>query len=144
MAIRVLFLCTANSCRSQMAEGWARALHPRTIAAFSAGMQPSAVHPLAVQVMREAGVDISGQYAKSMEQFLDERFDCVVTLCGGANEACPVFPGGVLRLHVDFDDPAAVAGSPEEMLAAFRRVRDEIHDLVAELPGFISNPQGSA
>jgi arsenate reductase len=132
--LRILFLCTANSCRSQMAEGWTRALHPDRITACSAGTKPSAVHPLTRQVMQEAGVDISGQQAKSLDQFLSEPFDWVITLCGEANESCPVFPGAVARVHVGFDDPTRASGSPEDVLAEFRRVRDEIRAFVAGLP----------
>ena len=131
---RVLFLCTQNSCRSQMAEGWARALHPDALIAASAGSRPAGVHPLAVRVMAEAGVDISQQRAKSVEEFLREPLDWVVTLCDGARESCPVFPGPVRRLHEDFPDPAEAAGSPEEVLAEFRSVRDAIRDFVAGLP----------
>ena len=137
-ALRVLFLCTGNSCRSQMAEGFARALHPGTIAAFSAGTKPSDVHPLTRQVMREAGVYISDQHAKSVDRFLADPFDWVITLCGEADESCPVFPGAAARVHVGFDDPARASGSPDEVLAEFRRVRDEIRAFVADLPASIA------
>ncbi len=136
-ALRVLFLCTGNSCRSQMAEGFARALQPGRIAAYSAGTRPSEVHPLTRQVMREAGVDISEQHAKSVDRFLAEPFDWVITLCGEADESCPVFPGATQRVHAGFDDPSRASGSPDEVLAEFRRVRDEIRTFVASLPGSI-------
>lgn len=132
--IRVLFLCTGNSCRSQMAEGWARALHPDTLEALSAGTRPAGVHPLTVEIMREAGVDISSQVSKSVEGFLGQPVDHVITLCGDAEETCPVFPGNVRRHHVGFDDPARASGSPDEVLAEFRRVRDEIRAFVVDLP----------
>ncbi|MBE3591085.1 MAG: arsenate reductase ArsC [Firmicutes bacterium] len=136
MRRRVLFLCTANSARSQMAEAWARALHGEAIEAHSAGTRPTAVHPLAVAVMREAGIDISGQRAKSLEEFLGQPFDAVITLCGDAQEACPAFPGAARTIHRGFPDPAAAAakGTPEEALAAFRRVRDELRAWIEGLP----------
>ncbi|MBE3583306.1 MAG: arsenate reductase ArsC [Limnochordaceae bacterium] len=135
--LRILFLCTGNSCRSQMAEGWARALHPGRIEAFSAGTNPTTVHPLAVRVMQEAGVDISAQRSKSVSLYVNEPFDYVVTLCGDARENCPVFPGVAPghRLHVGFPDPARACGSEQEVLAAFREVRDAIREFVAGLPG---------
>jgi arsenate reductase len=120
----VLFLCVANSARSQMAEGFARGLAGPGAEIHSAGSAPTRLHPLAVRVMREAGIDISGQRAKSIEEVPRERIGTVITLC--AEQACPLFPGEVERLHWPFEDPAAAAGSEEEVLAAFRRVRDQI------------------
>ena len=135
--LKILFLCTGNSCRSQMAEGWARFLHPGAMRAFSAGVTPKPVDPLAVRVMQEAGVDISGQVSKHMKLLMSERFDTVITVCDSAREACPVFPGKVKRLHFSFDDPPALAKSArseEERLAGYRRVRDEIRAMVERLP----------
>lgn len=135
--LKVLFLCTANACRSQMAEGWARALHSGRIEASSAGTQPSRVNPLAAQVMHEAGVDLAGQRSKHLDEFKDQRFDYVITLCGDARDACPVFSGATRTVHMGFPDPARATGAPEEILMEFRRVRDMIRDFVADLPGFL-------
>jgi len=124
---RVLFLCTGNSCRSQMAEAFLRQLGGDRFEALSAGTQPTGqIHPLAVRVMAEAGVDLAGHTSKSVELFRDQPLDCVVSVCDRARQACPVFPGAAQRLHWGFDDPAAARGGPEEQLAVFRRVRDEI------------------
>jgi arsenate reductase len=134
--LRVLFLCTGNSCRSQMAEGWARHLKGDVIDAYSAGTAPHGVNPLAVKVMAEAGVDITRQTSKHVDDLLGVPLDYVVTVCGHANETCPVFPGRVKRLHVGFDDPprlAKDARSEEEALGHYRRVRDEIRDFVAAI-----------
>jgi len=132
--LKVLFLCTQNSCRSQMAEGWARHLKKGVLEPFSAGTAPAAVHPLAVRVMAEASVDISGQRAKHVEELRDIEFDLVVTLCDSARESCPVPPRAKRVLHRSFPDPAKAEGSEEEVLDAFRRVRDLIRDFVAGLP----------
>ncbi len=132
--LRVLFLCTGNSCRSQMAEGWARHLKSEQIEAFSAGIEPKGVNPRAIQVMKEVGVDISGQRSKHVRELLDQPFDYVVTLCGGAREACPVFPSNAKLRHVRFEDPAAATGTDEEILSVFRKVRDQIRGLVETLP----------
>ncbi len=135
--IRVLFLCTGNSCRSQMAEGWARKLKSGRIEAYSAGVAPSNVDPRAVKAMAEAGVDISGQKSKDISEFLKVPFDYVVTLCDHANESCPIFPGKAKRVHKGFDDPpllAAGASSEEEAMGHYRRVRDEIRAFVEGLP----------
>lgn len=124
---RVLVLCTGNSCRSQMAEGWIRALYGGRIEAHSAGSRPSGtVHPLAVRVMAEAGVDIGGGRSKSLTEFLGQPFDLVVTVCDSAREECPVFPGAGRMIHHSFEDPAAFDGEEAAALAVFRRVRDEI------------------
>ena len=134
---RALFLCTGNSCRSQMAEGWARALHPEQIDAFSAGIDPGRIDARAVRVMAEAGIDISRQQSKHVDAFADVRFDAVITVCDHANESCPVFPGRVQRLHAGFQDPprlARDAASEEEALEHYRRVRDEIRRYVETLP----------
>jgi arsenate reductase len=130
---RVLFLCTGNSCRSQMAEGFARALRSRDLEAFSAGVVRHGMNPLAVRAMAEAGVDISGQSSKTVDDLPVKEFDCVVTLCGHANENCPCFPGAAKRIHAGFDDPPALtkdAATEEEAMAHYRRVRDEIREFV--------------
>jgi arsenate reductase len=134
---RILFLCTGNSCRSQMAEGWARHLRSDVIEAASAGIDPHGLNPLAVQAMAEAGVDISHHRSKSVDELRHEPWDLVVTVCGHANETCPVFPGRVKRMHVGFDDPpslARTARSEEEAMLHYRRVRNEIRAFVETLP----------
>jgi len=141
----VLFLCTGNSCRSQMAEGWARALHPRRIDALSAGIEPGGLDPRAVRVMAEAGVDISRQQSKHVDTLTGVTFDAVITVCDHANESCPVFPGRVRRLHAGFDDPprmALGADSEEEALECYRRVRDEIRRYVQTLPEILDESGG--
>ena len=135
---RILFLCTGNSCRSQMAEGFTNALRGDEYEAFSAGVAPGRVDPRAVAVMAEAGIDISGQESKAVDPFIGQDWDWVVTLCDNANEACPFFPGPVTRVHRGFDDPpllALGADNEEEALAPYRRVRDEIKAMVEGLPG---------
>ena len=137
-ALKILFLCTGNSCRSQMAEGWARALRPREVEAYSAGVEPHGMNARAVRAMAEAGVDIASQRSKHVDELKDVAFDYVVTVCDHANETCPVFPGKTRRVHVGFDDPprlAKDAKSEEEAMAHYRRVRDEIRDFVQKLPG---------
>ena len=134
---RVLFLCTGNSCRSQMAEGWARALKPDAIEPYSAGTEPHGMNRLAVRAMAEAGVDISGHRSKHVDELKDLPLDVVVTVCDHANETCPIFPGKVKRLHVGFDDPpklAAAAKSDDEAMEHYRRVRDEIKSFIEKLP----------
>jgi len=139
--IKILFLCTGNSCRSQMAEGWARNLKGEEIEAFSAGVETHGLNPLAVKVMAEAGIDISHQYSKLADELADVAFDAIITLCGHARENCPYFPGGGKFIHVDFDDPPRIArelaeqGAHEEaQLGCYRRVRDEIKAFVEALP----------
>ena len=135
--LKVLFLCTGNSCRSQMAEGWARHLLGDRVEPYSAGIMANGLHPDAVRVMAEAGVDISAQTSDELSKYADTGFDYVVTVCGHAHEHCPVFPGKTRVVHVGFDDPPRLAEdalTEEERLAPFRRVRDEIRDFVAELP----------
>lgn len=123
----VLILCTGNSCRSHLAEGILRAAAGDFLDVQSAGSNPAGhVHPLAVKVMAEIGLDISAHRSKHMKEFLDGRVETVVTVCGNADQACPVFPGQVNRYHWPFDDPAHATGTDEEKLAVFRRVRDEI------------------
>jgi arsenate reductase len=136
--LRVLFLCTGNSCRSQMAEGWAHALLAGTIEAHSAGVEAHGLNPLAVRVMQEAGVDISRQRCKRVDELGDSRPDVVVTVCDRAAEACPVFPGAPRMLHRDFRDPARATGTEAEMLDVFRAVRDEIRDFVRDLPRLLA------
>ena len=127
---RVLFLCTGNSCRSQMAEGWLRHLAGNRFESLSAGANPAGyIHPLAVQVMRESGVDLSQQVSKHIRQFLPPEGtppDLIISVCGNAEKECPLFPARVERWHWPFDDPFHAAGSDEQQLAEFRRVRDEI------------------
>ena len=139
--IKVLFLCTGNSCRSQMAEGWARYFHGRIIEAYSAGMEAHGLDLNAVAVMKEAGADISKQRSKTVNELEDMNFDFVVTVCGHANERCPVFPGKVKIIHVGFDDPpkpAATERDKDAALAHYRRVRDEIRDFVQTLPDVLA------
>ena len=125
--MKILILCTGNSCRSQMAEGFLKSFNPE-LNVVSAGTNPSSeVHPKAIEVMHESFIDISSNKPKNVEQFLDQAFDYVITVCGGANESCPAFTGDVMqRLHIGFDDPAEATGTEEEILSVFRRVRDEI------------------
>jgi arsenate reductase (thioredoxin) len=123
---RVLLLCTHNSARSQMAEGLLRALDPDRVEVASAGTEATRVHPLAIRVMDEIGIDLRGHHSKTLDRFLAQPWDHVITVCDGAAERCPVFPGGARRLHWSFEDPSAVTGSEEERLAAFRRIRDAI------------------
>jgi arsenate reductase (thioredoxin) len=125
---RVLILCTGNSARSQMAEGLLRHDAGERFEVESAGTRPGHVRPEAIAAMREIGIDISGHRSKSVDEFKDQSFDLVFTVCDNARETCPVYPGHGQRLHRSFDDPAAVRGSEEDRLAAFRRVRDEIRD----------------
>ena len=138
--VRILFLCTGNSCRSQMAEGWARALRGDAVEAYSAGVEPHGMNPLAVRVMREAGVDISGHRSKHVNELKDVPLDYVVTVCDHANETCPLFPGKTKVIHVGFDDPprlAKEARSEEEALGHYRRVRDEIRRFVENLEEYV-------
>lgn len=142
--IRILFVCTGNACRSQMAEGWARHLKDDLIDACSAGIAPAGLSARAVRVMAEAGVDISNQRSKHVDEFQSVEFDYVVTVCGYANEHCPVFPGKTKVVHVAFDDPprlAARARTEEEALAHYRRIRDEIRDFVESLPEALKQRQ---
>lgn len=132
---RVLILCTGNSARSQMAEGLLRALEGGRFEVYSAGTRPARVREEAVEVMREAGVDISAQRSKAVEEFEGQEFDYVITVCDNARESCPVFPGRTERIHWSFDDPAAADGSREERLAVFRRVRGEIDARLREWAG---------
>ncbi|MEJ5311681.1 MAG: arsenate reductase ArsC [Anaerolineae bacterium] len=135
--LKVLFLCTGNSCRSQMAEGWARHLKGDEIEVYSAGIETHGLNPNAVKVMAEAGVDISGHRSKHVSEVMHIPFDYVITVCGHAQENCPVFPGRAVVIHHGFDDPpklAASAKTEEEALSHYRRVRDEIRAFVETLP----------
>jgi arsenate reductase len=135
--LKVLFLCTGNSCRSQMAEGWARHLKGDVIEAYSAGIETHGLNPHAVRVMAEAGVDISNHRSKHIDELKDTPLDYVVTVCDHAHESCPVFPGRTKIAHVGFDDPprlAKEAKTPEEALDCYRRVRDQIKSYVQTLP----------
>ncbi|MCB9476774.1 MAG: arsenate reductase ArsC [Deltaproteobacteria bacterium] len=127
---RILFLCTRNRCRSQMAEALIRHDFGDKVEVHSAGTQPATPHPLALRVLSEIGVDHTGARSKNMEEFDGQTFDAVATLCDSANETCPVFIGGTQRAHLGFDDPDAASGTEEEILAVFRRVRDEIRERV--------------
>jgi arsenate reductase (thioredoxin) len=132
--IRILFLCTHNSARSQMAEGLLRDLAGDRFEAFSAGTEATHVRPLAIRTMEEIGVDISRQESKTLDRYLDQPFDYVITVCDDANEACPYFPGAMSRLHWSFEDPSKAEGSEEERLEVFRSVRERIKDrMQAEL-----------
>ncbi len=135
--LRLLFLCTGNSCRSQMAEGWARALKGDAIEPYSAGIQKHGLNEHAVTVMREAGVDIAGHVSKTLDDLSTVTFDYVVTVCGHAHETCPMFAGDAKVIHRGFDDPpklAAAEATPDRALAHYRRVRDEIRAYVQTLP----------
>ena len=135
---KILFLCTGNSCRSQMAEGWAKHLKKDSIEAYSAGVEPHALDPRAVKAMAEAGVDISGHRSKHVNELPKIEFDYVVTVCGHAHETCPFFPGKTKVVHRGFEDPpllASGAASEEEAMAHYRRVRDEIRAFVETLSG---------
>lgn len=135
--LKVLFLCISNSCRSQMAEGFARALKSDVIEPYSAGIEARGLDPRATKVMAEVGIDISGQKSKTIDQLRGIHFDYVVTVCSTAHESCPIFPGKTKTLHVEFDDPpilALGAKSEEEALSLYRRVRDEIRRYIEALP----------
>jgi arsenate reductase len=138
MKQRVLFICTHNSARSQMAEGLLRHLGGERFEVFSAGTEATSVRPLAIRVMAELGIDISQQQSKTLDRYLDEPFDDVITVCDTAAEVCPVFPGAARRRHWSFEDPSKATGSEAEQLKVYRRVRDEIrsrieHELLADI-----------
>jgi len=139
---RVLFLCTGNSCRSQMAEGWARRLHRDQIEPCSAGTSPHGLNPLAVRAMEEAGVDISTQTSKAIEACNPETLDLVITVCDEASETCPVFPGSARVIHRGFDDPprlAKGAATEQDAMIHYRRVRDEIRAFIETLPQLVAS-----
>lgn len=138
--ISILFLCTGNSCRSQMAEGFANALRGDIIEAYSAGIAPKTVDPLAIKVMKEAGVDILHHVSKHVNELINKQFDFVITVCGHAHENCPVFPGKTKVMHRGFEDPPQLAGeakTQEEALYHYRRVRDQIKAFILELPEWL-------
>lgn len=140
--LKILFLCTGNSCRSQMAEGWARHLKGDSIEPCSAGIETHGLNPNAVKVMAEAGVDISGHTSKHLDELKEVDFDYVITVCGHANEHCPIFPGKTQVVHVGFDDPpqlAKDAKTEEEALDHYRRIRDEIKSWIETLPQALTN-----
>lgn len=144
--LKVLFLCTGNSCRSQMAEGWARRLRGDSIEAYSAGVEPHGMNARAIKVMGEAGVDINGQRSKHVDELKSVPFDYVVTVCDQANEACPLFPGRAKIVHVGFDDPprlAKDAKSDEEALGHYRRVRDEIRHFIENIESYLPVSPGA-
>nr|WP_321401607.1 arsenate reductase ArsC [uncultured Desulfobacter sp.] len=144
--LKILFLCTGNSCRSQMAEGWARELKGDIIEAYSAGVETHGLNPSAVKVMAEAGVDISGQQSKRINQFMDRQLDAVITVCGHAHETCPYFPPRCKVIHVGFDDPPKMAqalaeqgATAEQQLDCYRKIRDEIKAFVEKMPENIND-----
>ncbi len=131
--MKIIFICTGNSCRSQMAEGLARKLGNQMVQAYSAGLFPAGLHERAVAVMAELGIDIGGQYSKEIEPAFLRQMDLVVTLCGNAERYCPEVPSGVRRLHWPIKDPVGTHGSEEEIRCEFRRARDEIKERILEL-----------
>jgi len=144
--LKILFLCTGNSCRSQMAEGWARYLKGDAIEAYSAGIETHGLNPIAVKVMAESGVDISSYRSTNVADLMDIPFDYVITVCGHADENCPMFPGNSRIVHVGFDDPpqlARDAKSVQESLDCYRRVRDEIRIYIETLPQSLCCNDGS-
>jgi arsenate reductase (thioredoxin) len=138
---KILFLCTGNSIRSQMAEGFLRTLGAGQWDVRSGGVFPTYVHPLAIRAMEEIGIDISGQTSTSMDQFVDDEFDYIITLCDHAAASCPAFPGDAKRLHWPLEDPVSATGTTEERLVAFRKVRDEIK---AKIEEFLKSAPGQA
>lgn len=135
--IKILFLCTGNSCRSQMAEGFAKFYFPHLLDVYSAGTVPEQLNPKAVKVMKEIGIDISKQYSKNVKNLIDIDFDYVITLCGDANENCPNFPKKTKKLHKGFKDPAKAKGDEEEVLKIYREIRDEIKNFILSLPDLL-------
>jgi arsenate reductase len=139
--LKILFLCTGNSCRSQMAEGWTRHLKGDQVNAYSAGIETHGLNPNAVKVMAEAGIDITTQKSENIKDYLDLEFDYVITVCGHAHETCPIFLRKATVIHHGFDDPPFLAKSKEteeEKLDCYRRVRDEIYDFVIQLPEILN------
>lgn len=132
--IKVLFICTGNSCRSQIAEGWARHLKGDIIDAYSAGIRPIGVSSRAIKAMAEAGVDISEQISQSLDEFSEIDFDYVITLCDNAAENCPVFTGRARVFHKPFEDPYFASGSEEDIMETFRKVRNDIREFIEEMP----------
>ncbi len=139
--IKVLFLCTGNSCRSQIAEGWARHLKGNIIDAYSAGIRPIGVSSRAIKVMAEAGVDISAQISQRLDEFSEIDFDYVITLCDNAAENCPVFTGQAKVFHRPFEDPYFASGSEEDIMETFRRVRNDIRNFIEAMPDNLKNSE---
>ena len=143
--LKILFLCTGNSCRSQMAEGWARQLKSDVLQPYSAGIETHGLNPYAVRAMQEAGVDISAQQSTNVADYSDIEFDYVITVCGHADEHCPVFSGNAVVIHKGFDDPpklAADATTEEEKMGHYRRVRDQIRAYIETLPQSLASSAG--
>lgn len=138
--VRIMFVCTGNSARSQMAEAFCRVLGQGRVEAMSAGVEPKGLNPNAVRVMRERGIDISGQRSRALDYDEASRMDYLITVCGNAEERCPVLPAHVVRLHWPLEDPAAATGSPEHILDVFRRTRDEIAKRVVTLLETLGEP----
>ena len=136
---KVLFLCTGNSCRSQMAEGFLRHMASDKFQVFSAGVKPTNLNPYAVKVMAEVGIDISSHQSKSVDKFLNQKFDFVITVCDNSKQTCPLFSGQHQKIHWDIEDPADVKGSEEEKLIFFRKVRDKIR---IKCQGIVNNVEG--
>lgn len=136
MKKKAIILCTGNSCRSQIAEGYLRHLADDIFDVTSAGLEPSVVNPRAIQVMAEEGIDISSHSSKNVDQFAEQEFDYIITVCDNAKERCPIFPGSGKRIHWSFRDPADAAGSEDEIMAVFRTVRDQIKTKLTE---FVNN-----
>ena len=134
----ILFLCSGNSCRSQMAEGFAKKMLPKDLKIFSAGIEPKRIHPMAIKVMQEIGVDISHQKSKNISEIPLDKINIVITLCGDAAEHCPIFPGKVERIHWEIENPAKAQGSEEEITQVFRRVRDKIKSYIENKKWFDS------
>ena len=130
--VKIMFLCTGNSCRSQMAEGFARELGKGLLEAYSAGLRPQGVNPRAIAVMKEIGIDISNQTSKSIDEELLKKMDVIITLCDNAAESCPWTPPGIRRIHWSLQDPAKAEGIEEEILNEFRRIREEIKERVSD------------
>ena len=137
--IKVLFLCTGNACRSQIAEGWAKHLKADSIDAYSAGVFPAGLSKRAVEVMAEAGVDISQQWSKHVDEIKDIDFDYVVTVCDNARESCPVFPRKTKLIHKAFEDPTFMDGTEQQIKEAFRRLRDQMKEFITQMPEILEN-----
>lgn len=135
---KVLFLCTGNSCRSQMAEGFLRHVEGGKFEVVSAGIKPTAVNPLAIQVMGEIGIDISSQRSKSVTEFIGQKFDYVITVCDKAKQTCPVFPGRYEKIYWDIEDPAEAQGNAQERLLIFRKIRDKIQKNISQFTAQIA------
>lgn len=137
--LKVMFLCTGNSCRSQMAEGFARHYGKGILEPYSAGLMPAGVNPNAIKVMKEIGIDISGQTSDPIDEELLRKMDVIITLCGNAEAACPATPPEIKRLHWPVDDPVGTVGTEEEVLNAFRKARDEIKERIIKFIGEVKN-----